>query len=124
MNFLIDLIVGWGVPAKAAKIVLFTIGAALLIAVMAGGKCAYDKSIVTHYADKVDASAAKADRKADEAAAVQRRVDDTRLTQEQAQLEKVQTNAKDPQQRRRDFYRCLGLQQAARADGRQPPTCV
>jgi hypothetical protein len=102
-------------------------GIILLIGAVAA---CYDHSIVSNHDAKIEASAAKADRKADQKSAEQAKIDEARSTQEANQLIEAMDNApKDPKvddavERRIAFHKCLGLQQRARANGLKPPTCV
>ena len=111
------------ISEKASKVITLIGLALLLLVMMAGAKCAYDSSVIERHEARQDAANAKADRKADAKAAEQRRADDSRIAQEGGQLEKVQSNANTPVDRRLARHRCLRLQQAARAAGRQPPAC-
>jgi len=121
---LIAMVIGWGVPAKFAKPFLAIMGVALLAILFFGGKALYDHSVIAKHDAKVEASQAKADRKADNKAAEQRDKDNVRRTAETQELKDVQAHYSDPATRKREFYRCIRLQQAARANGSQPPACV
>lgn len=102
----------------------------LAIAAFFGAKALYDHSVISGHDAKVEASAAKADRKADEAATARAEADQQRRNYETDQLAKAVDNApKDPNvsddlERRIAFHKCLGLQQRARENGLQPPRCV
>lgn len=124
MPTLASLALKFGVSERAIKIALIAI--AVIAAVIAFGvaKCSYDRKVVETASSKQAASNAKADRKADAAAAEQRRGDDARLTQESQQLERAQANAKDDTARRLARAHCLRAQQAARANGGKPPACA
>lgn len=124
MMWLIKLAINLGIPERFAKPLLIVLAAVLLIGGLGIGKCSYDKSVIEKHAAKQDAANAKADRKADAVVAEQRRKDDARLTQEAQQLERTQDNAKTDADRRVARHHCLRLQQAARRDGKQPPTCA
>lgn len=123
MGFLTSLALGLGVPQRFAKLAGILGAILLLVALLGVGKCAYDRSIIKNHTARQDASNARADRKADTKAAETRRGDDARLAQEQQQLERAQANAQNATDRRIARHRCLGLQQAARAAGREPPAC-
>lgn len=130
MAFLISMVTGMGVPLKAAKPVIFGAFALLIVLAMWGGKCAYDHSIIATHDAKVEASQAKADRKADEAATAREEAQRERRDYETDQLTKAVEHApKDPaidddRERALAFHRCLSLQQRARANGLKPPACV
>ena len=117
------------VGAKAARPVAFALLAIVAIGLFFGAKALYDASVIDKHETKVEASAAKADRKADQKAAERMTKDLERREFEQDQLEGAVTNApKDPNvpddlERRVAFHRCLSLQQRARKDGREPPRC-
>lgn len=123
MTWLLSLIMGAGVPAKLAKPVLAVVGALLLLGVLWGGKCAYDRSIINAHEAKQEAATAKADRKADTKAAEQRRADDARLTTEADELNRSTDHAQTDLDRRLAFQRCLRLQQAARSKHGVVPAC-
>lgn len=120
-------IIGWliakGLSERLARVVAIGGLLALLAGAMGGVKCAYDRRLIDNHEARREAASAKADRKADAKAAVQRRADDARIAQEQVQLERVQANATSDMDRRLARHRCLRLQQAARRERRQPPAC-
>jgi hypothetical protein len=124
MTWLIGLALSAGVPQKAAKPVVFGMLALALAAALWGGWALLKHNIISNHEAKQVASNAKADRKADDQAAVQRRTDDARLTQEAGQLKEAQKNARTDTDRRLARARCIRLQQAARRDGKQPPSCL
>lgn len=124
MSFLIGLALKAGIPDRFAKVAVFIAGALLLVGLLGGAKCAYDSRIIERHDDKRAVKVERADRKADASAAVQRQLDDRRIAQEAAQLEKVQANAPTDLDRRLAKHRCLRSQQAARRDGKQPPACA
>jgi hypothetical protein len=128
--FIVSSLIGFLAPRLGPKgeklagpvaYLILAIGAAILLF---GGKALYDHSVISKHDTKVEAKTAKADRKADNHAADQRRTDDARLNQEASQLQKVQTNAKSNHDRSLARARCIRLQQSARAAKRQPPACV
>jgi hypothetical protein len=114
----------FGMPERGVKIAL--IGLAIIVAVISLGiaKCTYDRGVVDKASSKQAAANARADRKADAGAAVQRRSDDARLAQESQQLGKAQSHAQTDLDRRLARARCVRAQQAARANGGQPPACA
>jgi hypothetical protein len=113
--------------ARPVAWIIVIIGAILLLW---GAKALYDASVIDKHEDKVEASAAKADRKADQIIAEQAERDLNRRQQEAEQLTEVMKRAAtDPQipddrERAIAFHRCLSLQQAARENGSKPPRCV
>jgi hypothetical protein len=128
MGSLIGMLVGKQVfgrviGPKAARFLVYA-GLAILVVVALGmAKCTYDRSIIQRHELKIEAEVAKADRKADNKAAEQRRVDDSRLVVEANELKKVQANAQDDIARRLAKHRCLRMQQAARRENKPPPSC-
>jgi hypothetical protein len=84
----------------------------------------HDHRVIAAHEAKQDAANAKADRKADAKAAEQRRVDDTRVTTETQEINNAVSEAKrtgaDP---RAAYYKCVRLQQRARAAKLVVPTC-
>jgi hypothetical protein len=112
------------VGAKFAKPVGYALIALAVALFFFGAKAIYDHNVVSHYKDKVEASQAKADRKADQNAAQAEKYDVSRQNQEADELIKVQDNAKNEQDRRLAFHRCLRLQQRARDNGLKPPACI
>lgn len=122
---LVARLIAAGVPPKAAKIVLFTLLAGLIALVLYGAKCAYDKRVIENHDLKTEVIQAREDRKADEGAAEQRTGDMERQFQEQRELKNVLSqNGVDAATRKRELYRCIRLQQAARENSLEPPTCV
>jgi hypothetical protein len=123
MPWLLALAAKIGIPPQFRKAAVIGFGIILLLlAILAAVKIHDHRVIATHEA-KQDAANAKADRKADAKAAEQRRTDDNRLTQEAGQLKEAQSHAQTDLDRRLAFQRCLRLQQAARRERKQPPTC-
>lgn len=117
-------LIGKGVSAKLAKPLIFFGLFIAVAALLAGAKCAYDRSIIKAHDAERDAATAKADRKADTKAAEERRSDDARLTTETQEIKDAVDEAKrtgaDP---RAAYYACVRLQQSARARGEPPPNC-
>jgi hypothetical protein len=120
--FLLKFVAGIVGP-KFAKPAIFVVLGLLILGALWGGKCAYDNKIINAHEAKQDAANAKADRKADASAAEQRRVDDTRLTNETTELNRSTEHAQTDLDRRLGFQRCLRLQQRARAAKLVVPTC-
>jgi uncharacterized protein YqfA (UPF0365 family) len=120
----ITWLVAKGVPAKAAKPLLFAGLALLVVALLFGAKCAYDKSVIEQHEARQEAATAKADRKADQKAADQRRVDDARAVSEAQEIKEAINEARnegrDP---RAAYYECVRLQQSARRERKPPPEC-
>lgn len=121
---LVNAVIGWGVPAKLAKPFVILMAVALLVTLAIGAKKLYDHNVIAKHDLAVEASQAKADRKADNKAAEQRDKDNARRSAETQELNDVIKATPDPVDRKRAFYRCVRLQQAARANGLQPPACV
>lgn len=130
MMWLVNLVIGWGVPAKAGKVVAFTLLALFIVLALWSGKCAYDAAVIDKHDTKIELEQSKADRKADANLADQTQSDTQREAQEASQLQKAVDNApNDPKiddrvERNLALHRCLRLQQAARENGLKPPTCV
>jgi hypothetical protein len=117
-------LVGKKVAAKSAKVIGIVALVVLLIAVLSVGKCAYDNSVIEKHEARQDAANARADRKADTAAADTRRSDDARLTAEETQLRELRDDpTSTATERRLARQRCIRLQQSARAAGRESPAC-
>lgn len=116
-------LVGLNPLGKAAKLVGGLFALVLLVGILAGLKSCYDSSVTERHDLERDATTAKADRKADANTAEERRADDSRLQNEATELGKATENAQDPTARRVARQRCIRMQQAARAAGRQPPAC-
>lgn len=118
-------LVGLNPLGKAAKLVGGGFALVLLFGLLFGLKtCVFSAHDQARDA-KQEAVATKADRKADEKAAVERRADDTRISNETQALKDVEEkHATDtPTARRVARQRCIRMQQQARAAGRQPPAC-
>lgn len=117
--------VGLNPVSKIAKLVGGGFALVLLVGLLFGLKtCVFSAHDQARDA-KREAATAKADRKADEKAAVERRSDDNRLSNEtQALQETEKAHATDsPSARRVARQRCIRLQQQARAAGHEPPAC-
>ena len=121
----ISLLIGWGVPAKLAKPLLYGVGVLLLLLAIFAAVKLHDRRVVAQHQAAQDASNAKADRKADQQAGEQRRADDARQTNETQEINNAVSEAKrtgaDP---RAAYYHCVELQQAARAAKRVVPACA
>jgi hypothetical protein len=122
--FLLKLATGIGIPPRFAKFAVIVTGIVLLALAAFAVVKIHDHRVIAQHQAQQDAANAKADRKADTNAAEQRRADDSRLTQEADQLKKVQDNAKTNHDRSIARFRCIKLQQDARAAGRKSPTCA
>jgi hypothetical protein len=122
---LASLLAGAGVAQRFARPLAIGSLAIAAIALLATGKCAYDRSIVSALDDRRDAELAGPARRADDQAATERRAEDSRTVQEVQQIEKVIKDAPHAplSDARRDYYRCVRLQQQARAAGDPPPAC-
>lgn len=120
----ISLLVGWGVPAKLAKPLLYGLGILLLLGAIFAAVKLHDRRVIETHDATQTAVNAQADRKADQQAADQRRSDDARLSNETTEVNNAVSEAKrnggDP---RAAYYACVKLQQAARASGRVVPSC-
>jgi hypothetical protein len=123
MMFLIGLALKLGVPPRFAKAAVIAAGAVLLMLAIFAAVKIHDHRVISTHEAKQDAANAKADRKADASAAEQRRVDDTRLTNETTELNRSTEHAQTDLDRRLGFQRCLRLQQRARAAKLVVPTC-
>ncbi len=121
-------LIGWlvlkGIPPKSARLFAFAGLALVLLAAMGTMVCAYNEHIIGNHDAKREATIAKDDRKADTKAAEQRRVDDERAVTEHQEIKEAVNDAvsegRDP---RAEYYRCLGLQQAARRSNLPPASC-
>ena len=122
--FLLSLVGKLGIPPQFRKAALIGTAIVLLAALLAIGKCTYDRSVIKAHEAKQEAANAKADRKADQKAAEQRRADDARSTTEAQQIkEAVNEAGKDPAARRAAYYRCVSAQQSARRTGKRAAAC-
>lgn len=121
---LIALALKAGIPARFAKIAVIGTLIVLLVVGLGVAKCAYDRSVIKAHENERNAEIAKADRKADAKAAVERRADDARATAETQELkEAVNEAGNDAGARRRAYYECLAKLQAARARNQSPASC-
>jgi hypothetical protein len=122
--FLLKLAAGIGIPEPFRKAAVIGVGVLLLIITIFAAVKIHDHRVVAAHEAKQDAANAKADRKADTKAAEQRRVDDSRLTNETAEVNHaVEKAGNDPVARRNAYYACVRAQQSARAKHQQPPVC-
>jgi hypothetical protein len=117
-------LVGWGVPGKLAKPLVYAGLFMLAVGAFFGAKAIYDRNIIRNHDLKQEAATAKADRKADTKAAEQRRADDARLTTETTEIKEAVNEARqtgaDP---RAAYYRCVSAQQSARRERKPPASC-
>lgn len=116
---------------KFAKPAGYVLTALLAIGIFFGAKAIYDHSVISKHDAKIEASAAKADRAADQNAAAAETDNTARQNYEADQLIKAGNDAPknnpgvDPATARRlAFHKCLSLQQRARENGLKPPRCV
>jgi hypothetical protein len=125
---MIAIFVTWalkaGVPQKFARPLVWI----LLIAMAVGGllliKSCYDDSVVEEARIEENAKAIEGKAEADVEAAVKRAEDQSRRATEEAEIKEVIDNAKaDGRDVRAAYYRCVGLQQAARKAHRPAPAC-
>lgn len=124
MIWLIGLAAKLGIPEPFRKAAVIVTGIVLLSLVIFAAVKIHDRRVVATHEAKQDAANAKADRKADAKAAEQRRTDDARTADETQQVkEAINEAGNDPAARRAAYYRCVGLQQSARAKHQQPPDC-
>lgn len=123
IGWIAKLALSAGVPERWKNAVAWLFLIAAVAIALGIAKRIYDANVIEDHTATVDLSREKADRKADNNAAEQRRVDDARLAQEQQERTDVVKSA-DPAVRKREFYRCVRLQQTARANGLEPPSCV
>lgn len=95
-----------------------------LVALIVIGVKIHDHRVVKNYTNAQEAKTAKADRKADNTAAVQRRVDDARSRDEAQEVKEAiseaQSQGRDP---RAAYYACVKLQQSARREHKPSPNC-
>jgi heme exporter protein D len=124
MMWLVSLATGIGIPPRFAKYAVIAAGVVLLgLAILAAVKI-HDHRVIAAHAAKQDAANAKADQKADAKAAEQRRTDDARVTTETQEINNAVSEAKragtDP---RAAYYKCVSLQQRARAAKLVVPAC-
>jgi hypothetical protein len=124
VTWLIGLALKAGIPLRFAKGAVIGILIVALVVGLGVGKCAYDKSIIEEHDAEREATIAKDDKKADNNAAVQRRVDDARVTSEKEEIKdaiaEAQATGSDP---RAAYYHCIALQQQARKRGQPSPNC-
>ena len=120
----IALLIGWGVPAKLAKPLLYALGIGLLLLAFAAAVKLHDRRVVQAHEAQQEIATAKADRKADTNAADQRVADQARLTNESEQIQEATNEARstgaDP---RAAYYECVRKQQAARRARKPSPDC-
>lgn len=106
---------------KAFGVAVILVGIVVLISV---GVMLHDRRVIKNYTNAQGAKTAKADRKADNTAAEQRRVDDKRSIDEAQEVKEAINEAKaegrDP---RAAYYECVRLQQSARREHKPSPNC-
>lgn len=126
MTFLLELLGKWGVPPEMRRLLLGVLGTGIVVIVIIIGMHFHDNKVIDNHDAGINLDAATQDRKADTRAADRRVADETRLMQEHQELKEVLDDPTKTTERDRNlaFHRCLRLQQAARADGKQPPACL
>jgi 3-hydroxyacyl-CoA dehydrogenase len=122
-TFLLSLAGKLGIPEPLRKAAVIGTGILLLILAAFIAVKIHDHRVIKAHQAAQDAANAKADRKADQKAAEQRRADDTRLTQESNELNRSTDHAQTNHDRSSARFRCIKLQQDARAAKRKPPAC-
>lgn len=124
VSFLVGLALKVGVPQRFAKVAVIVSLFVLAVGAFALLKSCYDSSVIEEHDAERTAEIAKADLKATEKAGEERRADDSRAVAEGQQIKEAITNAgPNPIDRRRAYYDCVKLQQAARARGQPPADC-
>lgn len=122
--FLLKFATGIVGPKFAKAAVVGTGIVLLLLAVFAAVKI-HDHRVIANHEAKQDAATAKADRTADNHAAEQRRTDDTRVATETQEINNAVSQAKRTGgDARAAYYKCVSLQQRARAAKLVVPACV
>lgn len=122
--FLIGLALKLGIPPRFAKYAAYAAGALLLLLAIFAAVKIHDHRVIASHEAKQDAANSKADRKADSHAADQRRVDDARVTTETQEINNAVSEAKRTgRDSRAAYYKCIGLQQRARAAKLVVPAC-
>jgi uncharacterized membrane protein YccC len=123
--WLISLAAKLGIPPQFRKAAVIGAGAVLLVLAIFAAVKIHDHGVIATHEAKQDAANAKADRQADAKAAEQRRTDDARTTEESQQVKEAVNDARsqgrDP---RAAYYKCVELQQRARAAKLVVPACV
>ena len=112
--------------AYARRLVTIALVVLALVVLGIGGcvaKNAYDESVVEDARLEGNNQALADAAEADATAAAGRVSDAVRAAEEVEQLQEAIEDAPDPVAARREFYRCVRLQQAARAAGQPAPAC-
>jgi hypothetical protein len=122
--FLLKFATGIVGPKFAKAAVIGTGIILLLLAAFAAVKI-HDHGVIANHEAKQDAATAKADRAADNHSAEQRRTDDARVATETQEINNAVSQAKrSGGDARAAYYKCVGLQQRARAAKLVVPACV
>jgi hypothetical protein len=123
LGFLLPFAAKIGIPERYQKAAVISAGVLLLILAAFIVVKVHDHRVIKAHQAAQDAANAKADRAADQKAAEQRRADDSRLTQEANELNRSTAHAQTNHDRSSARFRCIKLQQDARAAKRKPPSC-
>lgn len=124
-TFLLNLVGGLGIPSQFRKAFVIGMGVLLLLLAIFAAVKIHDHRVIKQHQAAQDAANAKADRKADARAADQRRQDDARTTAEAQEINNAVSQAKRTGgDARAAYYKCVELQQRARAAKRVVPSCV
>lgn len=117
----IRLLTARGFSAAEAKVALLIVGAALLLALLSLGKCAYDRSVVAGHEAEVTAETVQRGAAANETAAVERRADDIRIRNQKEELDHARGASTDTA--RRLDRGCAILRQQGRREADLPERC-
>jgi uncharacterized protein HemX len=122
-----SLLIGWLAPMvgeKWAKPAAIGGLIALLIAILAVGKCAYDKSVIRQHEQKAALQQAKRERKADANLQTQKGRDEAAAQQRQQEIDNATRNIPDQAPSARQRARvCVELRRQAQQRGKPVPAC-
>lgn len=121
---LASLAVRAGVPQRFAKAAGIAAIAILCIALLAIGKCTYDRSVITKHDAGINAEVATKGREGEATASVERRADDARIQNESQEVKDAVAPIPDRATSARQRARaCVILRRQAREAGHPIPAC-
>lgn len=113
---LVGILIGWGVPAKFAKPLLYVGGAVLILLALWGAKCAYDNRVIANHEQKLEQRAKPATDKAAE-----ERANDaiSNAKNDQERHDAIDAQPDQPISPTSHALACRRLREA----GKHPPSC-
>lgn len=121
---MISFLVARGLSATSAKLLVYVGLPLLILAALAGAKCAYDASVINRHETKQELRQVKRERAADQNLQNQIGRDQAAKEQRQQEIENATRNIPDQAPSARQRARaCVELQRQAKERGKPVPAC-